>query len=122
MHDEGTVAVSADDASHATEQQQTQTQQLQQQLQQQIEEIVALALPDATGPGIAYLVARGDDVISRGARGLASVEFNVPLSPDHVFRIGSVTKVFTAVALQTLMDGGAANLDNSLDKYLPAYP
>lgn len=74
------------------------------------------------GPGVAVLVARGDEVLYRGARGMASVELGVPLAPEHVFRIGSVTKQFAAATLLKLVDEGRARLDDPLAKYLPDYP
>lgn len=76
----------------------------------------------ADKPGLALLVARGDELLYRGARGLASVELGVPLSPDHVFRIGSVTKQFAAAALLELVDEGKVALDDPLSKFLPDYP
>src|SRR5437763_877049 len=54
------------------------------------------ATTDPSGPGVAVLIARRDKVIYRAARGRANIELNVPLSPDNVFRIASVTKTFTA--------------------------
>ncbi len=86
------------------------------------ERLLAEAVPDPNGPGMALLVARGDQVLFRGARGRASIELGVALSPDHVFRIGSVTKQFAAVALLTLVDQGKARLDDPLSKYLPDFP
>lgn len=77
---------------------------------------------DADGPGAVALIARGDKVIFREARGIASVELNVPLNPDHVLRIGSVTKQFAAAALLKLVDDGKVKLDDTLDKYLPDFP
>jgi D-alanyl-D-alanine carboxypeptidase len=77
---------------------------------------------DEGGPGIAVLVARGDTVVYRGARGRASIELDVPLSPDHVFRIGSVTKQFAAAGLLKLIDDGKASLDDPLSKFLPDFP
>lgn len=74
------------------------------------------------GPGVAVLVARGDQVLYRGARGMASIELGVPLSADQAFRIGSVTKQFAAAALLKLIDDGRAKLDDPLSKYLPDYP
>lgn len=74
------------------------------------------------GPGVAVLVARGDEVLYRGARGMASVELGVPLAPEYVFRIGSVTKQFASVALLKLVDEGKAKLDDPISKYLPDYP
>ncbi len=86
------------------------------------ERLLAEAVPDANGPGLAVLVARGDTVLFRGARGRASIELGVALTPDHVFRIGSVTKQFAAATLLKLVDEGKARLDDPLSKYLPDYP
>jgi D-alanyl-D-alanine carboxypeptidase len=77
---------------------------------------------DDNGPGLAVLVARGDDVLFKQAYGMASIELGVPLSPEHKFRIGSVTKQFAATALLTLIDAGKAALSDPLSKYLPDYP
>ncbi|KQZ59244.1 MULTISPECIES: serine hydrolase domain-containing protein [unclassified Lysobacter] len=74
------------------------------------------------GPGAALLVARGDQVLFRGARGEASVELGVPLTPDGVFRIGSVTKQFAAAGLLKLVEAGKVGLDDPLSKFLPDYP
>lgn len=76
----------------------------------------------ATGPGVVLLVARGDQVLYRGARGQASVELGVALAPEQRFRIGSVTKQFASAALLKLIDDGRASLDDPLSKFLPAYP
>ncbi len=77
---------------------------------------------DAGGPGAAVLVVRGSTVVFRGSRGRASIELGVPLSPDHVFRIGSVTKQIAAAGLLKLVDDGKASLDDPLSKYLPDFP
>ncbi len=76
--------------------------------------------PDA--PGMAVLLARGDEVLYRGACGRASLELHVPLSPDHVFRIGSVTKQFAAAAVLKLAEDGRLSLDDPLTRFLPDYP
>jgi D-alanyl-D-alanine carboxypeptidase len=75
-----------------------------------------------TGPGAAVLVARGDTVLFRGARGEADVATHAALLPGSVFRIGSVGKQFTAAALLTLVEAGRVRLDDSLSRYLPDYP
>ncbi len=74
------------------------------------------------GPGAAVLVAQGERVLYRGAQGMASIELGVALTPDHVFRIGSVTKQFAAATLLRLIDQGKARLDDPLSKFLPDYP
>ncbi|MDX1676551.1 serine hydrolase domain-containing protein [Arsukibacterium sp.] len=77
---------------------------------------------DNTSPGVAVLVARGDELLFKKAYGQANIELGVPLSPEHKFRIGSVTKQFAAAALLTLIDEGKASLTDPLIKYLPDYP
>ena len=76
----------------------------------------------ADGPGGVILVARGDEVLFRGARGEADMGVDVPLRPDSVFRIGSITKQFVAAALLTLVEVGRVSLDDPLSHYLPDYP
>ncbi|QQP94749.1 serine hydrolase domain-containing protein [Lysobacter enzymogenes] len=85
------------------------------------ERLLAENVP-ADAPGIAVLVARGDRVLYRGARGLADVELGVPLTPQQTFRIGSVTKQFAAAALLKLVEAGKVGLDDPLSKYVPGYP
>lgn len=76
----------------------------------------------AQGPGVAVLVARGDELLVHMARGEASVELGVPLRPDHRFRLGSVTKQFAAAWLLRLVDEGRVSLDDPLSRFLPQFP
>src|SRR5437867_4253818 len=73
-------------------------------------------------PGGAVLVARGDTVLFRGARGLADLKTRAALRPDAVFRIGSLTKQFAAAGLLTLVDAGKVSVDDPLSKYVPDFP
>lgn len=77
---------------------------------------------DPQAPGMAVLVARGDEVLYRGACGRANLELGVPLAPEHVFRIGSVTKQFAAAAVLKLAEDGKLSLDDPLTKFVPGYP
>lgn len=77
---------------------------------------------DRQGPGMAVLLARGDDVLYRGACGKANLELDVPLSVDQVFRIGSVTKQFTAAATLKLVEDGKLALSDPLSRFVPGYP
>lgn len=76
--------------------------------------------PDETG--CAVLVAKEGQVIYRKAFGLADLELNVPMQPDMVFRIGSITKQFTAIAILRLMEQGKLSLQDEITKYLPDFP
>jgi D-alanyl-D-alanine carboxypeptidase len=84
--------------------------------------LLAEQVPHPRGPGVSVLVARGETVLFRDARGMASVELEVPLRPEHVMRIASLTKQFTAAGLLRLVDEGRVSLDDPLSKYLPGYP
>jgi CubicO group peptidase (beta-lactamase class C family) len=68
------------------------------------------------------LVARGDRVIARTTYGDANVELGVPNSPDRVFRIASLTKVFTEVLLGRLEEQGTLRLSDPLSRWLPGFP
>lgn len=86
------------------------------------EQLLRQHVSDQSGPGLAVLVARGDELLFNNAFGLANIELGVLLQPEHKFRIGSVTKQVAAVALLHLIDEGKANLQDPLSKYLPDYP
>jgi len=85
-----------------------------------LESIVLAAYP-ADGPGAAVIVVQKGRILYRGARGLANLELGVPLRPESVFRIGSVTKQFTAAAILLLAEDGKLSLSDSITKFLPDY-
>jgi len=72
--------------------------------------------------GCAALVAKNGRIIYKKAFGMADLELNVPMQPDMVFRIGSITKQFTAVAILQLMEQGKLSLQDEITKYIPDYP
>jgi CubicO group peptidase (beta-lactamase class C family) len=76
--------------------------------------------PDS--PGAAALVARGSTVVFLDAAGMADLELGVPLAPDMVFELGSITKQFTAAAILMLAEEGKLSLDDPITKHLPDYP
>ena len=76
----------------------------------------------ADGPGAAAIVVRNNEVLFRGAAGMADLELGVPLSADHVFRLGSITKQFTAAGILLLEEQGKLSVSDDIHKYLPDYP
>ncbi len=72
--------------------------------------------------GCAALVAKNGQIIYQKAFGMANLELNVPMQPDMVFRIGSITKQFTAVAILQLMEQGKLSLQDDITKFIPDYP
>lgn len=83
--------------------------------------LVQSAYP-ADGPGAAVIVTVDGKPAYVAARGIANVESDRPITPDTVFRLGSITKQFTAAVILQLVDEGKLGLDDPLSKYLPDYP
>jgi len=74
------------------------------------------------GPGATALVSKGGKVIYRKAFGNANLELGVPMVPENVFQIGSMTKQFTAVSILMLLEQGKLALNDDITKYIPGYP
>ena len=70
-------------------------------------------------PGVVALVVDRDHVLYRGAFGVADVSTGRPLTSDAMFRIASMTKPITSVALMQLVEQGRIGLDDPAEKYLP---
>jgi D-alanyl-D-alanine carboxypeptidase len=73
-------------------------------------------------PGAAIIVMKDGQVIFRRGYGIANLELNVPIRPEMVFRLASVTKQFTAVAIMLLVEQGKLSLQDDIKKFLPDYP
>ena len=70
----------------------------------------------------AILVARGDAILHAAGYGMADVERNIPNTPEKKFRIASITKQITAVAILQLVERGELTLDDPLSMYLEGFP
>ncbi|HEV7878279.1 serine hydrolase domain-containing protein [Bradyrhizobium sp.] len=70
-------------------------------------------------PGVVALVTSRERVLYRGAFGVADVATGRPLNSDALFRIASMTKPVTSVALMQLVEQGRIGLDDPAEKYLP---
>ncbi|WP_429910626.1 serine hydrolase domain-containing protein [Glycocaulis sp.] len=79
-------------------------------------------LEEAQAPGLSIGIARGGETLLVRGYGLANLEHQVPVSGDTVFRIGSVTKQFTAAAILLLAEDGRLSLDDTLNQYFPDFP
>jgi CubicO group peptidase (beta-lactamase class C family) len=68
------------------------------------------------------LVARGDDVVFSKSFGSANLEWNIANTPATKFRIGSMTKQFTAASILLLDERGKLKVDDPVKKYMPDAP
>ncbi len=73
-------------------------------------------------PGAAAIVTRHGQTLFRKGYGMADLELQVPIEPDMVFRLGSVTKQFTAVSILMLEEQGKLSVSDPITKFLPDYP
>jgi len=95
--------------------------QNQKDLPDSLDELITSRLA-TVAPGCVVLVARHGNVIYKKAFGKASLELNVPMQPAMIFRIGSVTKQYTAVAILQLIEQGKISLQDSIQKFVHDYP
>src|SRR5215207_1531797 len=70
-------------------------------------------------PGVVALITDRERVLYRSAFGVADVATGRPLTSDALFRIASMTKPVTSVALMQLIEQGRLGLDDPAEKYLP---
>jgi CubicO group peptidase (beta-lactamase class C family) len=73
-------------------------------------------------PAMAFAVARRDGLGWSAALGMANIELAVPARPEHLFRLGSVSKVVTTVAAARLVTRGLLELDTPIAYWLPDLP
>ncbi|NUR26331.1 MAG: beta-lactamase family protein [Catenulispora sp.] len=71
--------------------------------------------------GLSLAVVRRGRPVFFHAHGLSNVTSRVSVTPDTAFRIGSITKTFTAVAVLQLVEQGLVDLDAPADRYLRSY-
>lgn len=73
-------------------------------------------------PGCALGIIKDGKLIYAKGYGMANMEYEIPNSPNSVFRIGSTSKQFTAACIVLLAEKGKLNLDNKLSQYFPDFP
>lgn len=78
------------------------------------------AKPDAPGGAVA-VIQDGKVVFAKGY-GLANLEYDIPVTPDTDFEVGSVSKQFTAMCVLLLEQDRKLSLEDEVHKYLPELP
>jgi Beta-lactamase class C and other penicillin binding proteins len=86
-----------------------------------LQRIVARVLARWPTAGLAVAVIRDGEPIWFHDHGVADVATRAPVTPDTVFRIGSLTKTFTAVAIMQLWERGRVDLDAPANEYLRTF-
>ncbi|MBI4748621.1 MAG: serine hydrolase [Acidobacteria bacterium] len=76
--------------------------------------------PDS--PGCALAVIKDGQIVYKRGYGIADLEHNVPISPQTVFDVGSMSKQFTAACILILEQQGKLSVNDDIRKYLPELP
>ncbi len=91
-------------------------------LADRLERLVATAQSEQRIPSVSAAVFRDGDVLWRAALGSADADRGDAATPEHAYRIGSITKTFTAVCILQLRDAMVLGLDDPLRTHIPEAP
>ncbi len=86
---------------------------------ERVEAVLETVIDQPETVGFSLAIARDNKMLLETARGLAELEFETPANRETIFRIGSVTKQFTAAAIMKLVEEKKLKLDNLVDDLLP---
>jgi len=86
-----------------------------------IETFVKTEMENLKIPGLAVAFYKENFTWSKGF-GYADLEHKVPVTPQTLFRLASISKPLTAVAVLKLLEEGKLNLDDEVQKYVPYFP
>jgi CubicO group peptidase (beta-lactamase class C family) len=70
-------------------------------------------------PGLSIAVVYDQEIVWAKGYGYSDLETKTPATPDTVYRIGSITKLFTSTAIMQLRDQGKLRLDDPVSRHLP---
>jgi serine beta-lactamase-like protein LACTB, mitochondrial len=73
-------------------------------------------------PGGSFAIAKEGKIIYSEGMGLASKDFEVPVTRKTKFRIGEVSELFTSLIYQMMVENGTLHPDSSVQNYIPDYP
>ncbi|MCY3844961.1 MAG: serine hydrolase [Acidobacteria bacterium] len=74
------------------------------------------------GPGCAVSVMEGGDIVFASGYGAANLEYGIPITPESVFHVASVSKQFTALAVALLASEGRLAWDDDVRRHVPEIP
>jgi len=87
-----------------------------------VDRFVAAEMARKHIPGVSVAVVRGGKVIRADGYGVADLEHEIPVTPQTVFKIGSLSKQFLATGIMLLAQDGRLSVDDPVAKYFPGAP
>jgi len=91
-------------------------------LSARLDEIASTMASESSAPAVAVAVIRDGEELLVAGYGLSDVENDLSAAAETVFRIGSITKQFTAASIMKLKEDGKLMLTDPITKYIPEYP
>ncbi|MDQ5822005.1 MAG: beta-lactamase family protein [Actinomycetota bacterium] len=91
-------------------------------LARELSGLIRKAQAEWPAPSVSAAVAHKGEVVWGQTLGVANTETRDEATPDHQYRIGSITKTFTSVAIMQLRDAGKLDLEDPLDRHLAGVP
>ena len=88
------------------------------ELEEVVDRVITAEMQKQQIPGAAFILVQDGRVVLAKGYGLADVARKKPVTPDTIFQIGSITKVFTGLAVVQLADQGKLNLNADVNRYL----
>ncbi|MEL7423070.1 MAG: serine hydrolase domain-containing protein [Bacteroidota bacterium] len=76
---------------------------------------------DSTGPGVIIGVVKDQQLLYTATKGMANLDYNIPLHLASNFRLSSTSKQFTAACILHLVDKGQLSLNDALSKFFPDF-
>src|SRR5690606_35410519 len=86
---------------------------------QTIEERLRMIMADFETVGLSVVVVQDDQIVYNQSLGLKDQENNIPLGQDDLFRIASISKSFSVVAIMQLIEAGKVTLDTDVNELVP---
>ncbi len=87
-----------------------------------VDRLVAAEMARQHIPGVAIAVVRAGKIVRAAGYGVADLEHDVPVTPETVFKIGSVSKQFLATGIMLLAQDGRLAVDDPVSRFYPDAP
>lgn len=87
-----------------------------------VREQIAALMAERRIPGMAVAVSVGGRIVYSEGFGYADLDRRIPVCPQSQFRVASVSKLFTVVAMARLLERGVLDLDAPVQRYVPSFP
>jgi CubicO group peptidase (beta-lactamase class C family) len=95
--------------------------QIQTRFLLRVDSLIAAYVSEDKVPGLEYMILKGGKLVHHQAIGWANPQSEESLEKNRLYRLASMTKPITAVAVLQLMDQGKLSLDDPISAYLPSF-